>query len=386
MAASAEEHASRAAGSVRVPCVQEEESVPTILQNLGDLRMQAEAVLRSRETGMGPAAAAAAAAAAAVVQREAPREAQREAPMAAVVATGSSYGEEGERRRRPSDERREEERLREEEKLRGEEQRRREEERQREEEKRKEQAEQAARELAARERNLAEREQRLADREADAYTGLRAREQQLLERERQLSERERQSSEREERWRDQERKESQEIAERQAELANRWKECSDRQEQWRTQQLAENEEMKARAEGVAEFDRRLRAEEADAARRTKEQEERLSDLRQQLQERDLRWAEACKDVHVLKQHLPKTRFSPRGNKENQELLRQLEEQQGRMHEIKRKPTSWGQGGSPSESGMLATPARSSEGGRSSLDSQAGESLEDPSNTSINSSA
>mmetsp|Transcript_78323 Transcript_78323/g.254418 ORF Transcript_78323/g.254418 Transcript_78323/m.254418 type:complete len:819 (-) Transcript_78323:361-2817(-) len=64
MAASAEEHASRAAGSVRVPCVQEEESVPTILQNLGDLRMQAEAVLRSRETGMGPAAAAAAAASA----------------------------------------------------------------------------------------------------------------------------------------------------------------------------------------------------------------------------------------------------------------------------------------------------------------------------------
>ena len=52
------------------------------------------------------------------------------------------------------------------------------------------------------------------------------------------------------------------------------------------------------------------------------------------------WHEAAKDATViLKPHL-KPRLSPRG-KENLELQRQLEEQRGLMHKIKRKQEGGG---------------------------------------------
>lgn len=54
------------------------------------------------------------------------------------------------------------------------------------------------------------------------------------------------------------------------------------------------------------------------------------------------WHEAAKDATViLKPHL-KPRLSPRG-KENMELQRQLEEQRGLMHKIKRKQDTSGLG-------------------------------------------
>ena len=55
------------------------------------------------------------------------------------------------------------------------------------------------------------------------------------------------------------------------------------------------------------------------------------------------WHEAAKDATViLKPHL-KPRLSPRG-KENLELQRQLEEQRGLMHKIKRKQEGGGLNG------------------------------------------
>ena len=61
----------------------------------------------------------------------------------------------------------------------------------------------------------------------------------------------------------------------------------------------------------------------------------MKELKRSLEERDARWHEAAKDATViLKPHL-KPRLSPRG-KENMELQRQLEEQRGLMHKIKRR--------------------------------------------------
>jgi len=294
------------------------ESMPTILRGLGELRVEAEAVLRARETsgpvrdtgqkardrdrGNAPSGGALSAA---------------EAGVALGGGSGSSgshegvfgtcSGGDGGRWRRPSEEV----------------------------ERRREQVEQSARELANRERDLATREQRLAEREADVHVSLRAREQQLAAREQKLSERE-------ETWRSQQVAERQELSERQAELADRWRELSDRQEQWRTQQMAEREELEARSVELDQAAAQIREDELRSSARIKEQEDRLRELQRQLNERDMRWAEACKDAHIVKQHLPKRRFSPRGGKENHELQRQLEEQQLRMHEIKRKACSWEQ--------------------------------------------
>lgn len=164
-------------------------------------------------------------------------------------------------------------------------------------------------ELALRERDLALREQRLAEREAEVA----AREQRLGVRE--------------------------------ADLADRWKELTDRQEQWRQQHAAEAEELQL-----------SRTDAEQMASRLRDEEERLRELRRQLDERDLRWAEATKDAHVLKHHLHvhKPRLSPRGGKENMELMRQLEEQRGLLHEIKRKQGSWGSEGGGSPPGASGT--------------------------------
>lgn len=67
----------------------------------------------------------------------------------------------------------------------------------------------------------------------------------------------------------------------------------------------------------------------------KEQDDKLRRWQKQLEEREQQHIEAVREAEVLK---PKTtasnRRSPRGGKENQELKRQLEEQQSRMKEIK----------------------------------------------------
>ena len=77
-------------------------------------------------------------------------------------------------------------------------------------------------------------------------------------------------------------------------------------------------------------------------------------MKRSLDERDARWHEAAKDATViLKPHL-KPRLSPRG-KENMELQRQLEEQRGLMHKIKRNKDSW-------------VPAPEEDGGRCHRDS------------------
>ncbi|CAE7402826.1 unnamed protein product [Symbiodinium natans] len=87
-------------------------------------------------------------------------------------------------------------------------------------------------------------------------------------------------------------------------------------------------DLHCRAADLDQHEAKLRAE-----------EERCRELKRCLDERDARWHEAAKDASVvLKPHL-KPRLSPRG-KENVELQRQLEEQRGLMHKIKRKQDSW----------------------------------------------
>lgn len=67
----------------------------------------------------------------------------------------------------------------------------------------------------------------------------------------------------------------------------------------------------------------------------KDQEERLRRWQKQLEEREQQHIEAVKEAEVLKLKLnPGSRRSPRAGKENQELKRQIEEQQTRMKEIK----------------------------------------------------
>lgn len=193
-------------------------------------------------------------------------------------------------------------------------------------------------ELAAREKELAGRERRLAERESDVHSDLRAREQQLLERERRLSEREEQWRSHEEETRRQQSEERKEFTDRQAELTNRWRDLSDRQEQWRSQQLKDREELEALHSRLDQSEARFKEEESRASAQFKDEEERLREVRRQLDDRDLRWAEARKEQQVLKQHvsLMKPRISPRTSQDKQDLQRQLEEQNLRMHDIKRK--------------------------------------------------
>mmetsp|Transcript_146508 Transcript_146508/g.255576 ORF Transcript_146508/g.255576 Transcript_146508/m.255576 type:complete len:695 (-) Transcript_146508:212-2296(-) len=67
-----------------------------------------------------------------------------------------------------------------------------------------------------------------------------------------------------------------------------------------------------------------------------QEEDRLRTLRKQLEERERQHIEACREAQVLRQHPTSSRrLSPHSvGKENQNIRKQLEEQQDRMHEIK----------------------------------------------------
>lgn len=178
------------------------------------------------------------------------------------------------------------------------------------------------RELANREQRLAARERELATREAEAHAEFRTRERQVADQEQRYAEREEQLSgqekrlvQREEQLLGRERR----LADREAELAQLWEQCA-----------ASRDGMESRS-----------AELEQVARRLKQEEERLKEWRRQLDERGQRWDEACQEAVVLKICHPKPFLSPRLGKENRGLLRELGEQQDRMHEIKRRHASWG---------------------------------------------
>jgi len=178
------------------------------------------------------------------------------------------------------------------------------------------------RQLAGREQQLAARERELASREAEVHAEFRCREQHAAGQEQRFVEREEQLLVRSQRLADREELlmgREQRLAEREADFAKQWQELR-----------ASRDEVESR---VAEA-------EATAARLRLE-EERVREYRKQLDERGQRWDEACKEAHVIRQCNPRPRLSPRLGKENQELQRQLEEQQGRIHDIKRRPESWG---------------------------------------------
>lgn len=177
------------------------------------------------------------------------------------------------------------------------------------------------RELVSREQQLAVREQELASREADVQVGFRGREQHIVSRERRFLEREEQLVGHEQRLADREEQllgREKRLADREADLAERWEQFTSRRQEVESRS-AELEQKSARLE---------------------EEEEKLKEWWRQLEERELRWSEACKEAQVTKHYHPRQRLSPRRGKENQELQRQLEEQQSRMHEIKRKSGSW----------------------------------------------
>jgi len=186
------------------------------------------------------------------------------------------------------------------------------------------QAEHAARqrELVSREQQLAAREQELASREAEMQAGLRDREQHVLSRERRCADREEQLAEQERRLADREDQvlgREKRLADREADLAERWERFATRRE-----------EIDSQSSELERLGERLR-----------EEEDKLKEWRRQLEERELRWSDACNEAQLIKHYhpKPKRRLSPRSGKEN-ELQRQLEEQQSRMHEIKRKSGSW----------------------------------------------
>jgi len=188
---------------------------------------------------------------------------------------------------------------------------------------RRSQAEHVARqrEIVSREQQLAAREQELASRETGLQAGLRDREQHVLSRERRCADREVQLAEQERRLADREAQvlgREKRLADREADLAERWEKFATRRE-----------EVESLNSELEQFGARLRGE-----------EEKMKEWRRQLEERELRWSEACNEAHLIKHYHPKRRLSPRSGKENQELQRQLEEQQSRMHEIKRQSGSW----------------------------------------------
>lgn len=177
------------------------------------------------------------------------------------------------------------------------------------------------RELVSREQQLAAREQELASREVELQAGLRDREQRILGRERRCADREEQLADQERRLVDRETQvlgREKRLADREADLAERWERFATRREEF---EILNSE--------LEQLGSRLRGE-----------EEKMKEWRRQLDERELRWSEACNENHLIKHYHPKRRLSPRSGKENQELQRQLEEQQSRMHEIKRQSGSW----------------------------------------------
>jgi len=159
------------------------------------------------------------------------------------------------------------------------------------------------RELAGREKLVASREQEMAEREKATLSRLDQREGQLFTQQQRLHEREEHIADRERR-----------IADREADLVERWDQLSARRE---------------------EFDGR-NTELEQGLLRLRDDEEKLREQRRALEEREMRFAEAAKEAHLLKHYQGRPRFSPRVGKENHELLRQLEEQQCRMQSIKRE--------------------------------------------------
>jgi chromosome segregation ATPase len=163
---------------------------------------------------------------------------------------------------------------------------------------------------------LAAREQRLADREAAIDLAF----QQFLERE-------------------------QRLADRDKDVNAQWKELKERDEQWRARQRTEQEELDVRFAELDEKTNRLREEEERTTTRLKAEEERLKEVRKQLDERKMRWMEACREANAVTQHVAKPRLTPRdgrSGKENVHLQKQLEEQANHMNQIKRQHGSWGE--------------------------------------------
>ncbi|CAE7711479.1 unnamed protein product [Symbiodinium sp. CCMP2456] len=169
---------------------------------------------------------------------------------------------------------------------------------------------------------------------------LRMREERLEGRERNVTARESDLVSREKR-----------VADREADLAKMFDRLTEREEQQRKESQSRLAELSSKEEGLKlqlqdarDRNADLHCRQADldqreAKLRAEEERERCRDLKRGLDERDARWHEAAKDASlVLKPHL-KPRMSPRG-KENVELQRQLEEQRGLMHKIKRKQDSW----------------------------------------------
>ena len=143
------------------------------------------------------------------------------------------------------------------------------------------------------------------------------------------------------------------VADREADLAKMFDRLTEREEhhrqdsQVRANDLAsQKDELQAEALQLKNRCADLDCRSADLDQREvklKAEEDRCKELKRNLDERDARWHEAAKDATViLKPHL-KPRLSPRG-KENMELQRQLEEQRGLMHKIKRKQDSWAESG------------------------------------------
>ncbi|CAE7688149.1 unnamed protein product [Symbiodinium necroappetens] len=142
------------------------------------------------------------------------------------------------------------------------------------------------------------------------------------------------------------------VADREADLAKMFDRLTEREEQQRKESQSRLAELSSKEEGLKlqlqdarNRNADLHCRQADLDQREaklRAEEERCRDLKRGLDERDARWHEAAKDASlVLKPHL-KPRMSPRG-KENVELQRQLEEQRGLMHKIKRKQDSWAEG-------------------------------------------
>lgn len=171
-------------------------------------------------------------------------------------------------------------------------------------------------ELAGREKLVASREQELAAREKAMLNSNLEREQQILSQKQQLEQREAQLFSLQQRLQEQQEQlavQQSRLAARESELVDRWDQLSNKRE-----------ELEGRA---ADLEQRLS--------QLRDEEDKARDQRRQMEEREMRWGEATKEAQLLKHYQGRPRFSPRIGKENHELMRQLEEQQCRMHAIKR---------------------------------------------------
>eukprot|EP00929_Paragymnodinium_shiwhaense_P044960 TRINITY_DN23031_c0_g1_i1.p1 TRINITY_DN23031_c0_g1~~TRINITY_DN23031_c0_g1_i1.p1 ORF type:complete len:644 (-),score=142.81 TRINITY_DN23031_c0_g1_i1:137-2068(-) len=193
-----------------------------------------------------------------------------------------------------------------------------------------------------REKEAAQRDSALSSREksceelSDAVEAQRKRELEMSLREQRLNDRESRLAEREERF-----------ADREAGALREHRE-------WAEQERAKQETwLHDRESRLGDWEAELRCRERDL----RSDEEKLRNERKQLDERERRQREAANEAHVIKKHVlglrnsraervsPRTscgletsllsEFSAVASKENMDLRRQLEEQQDRMHEIKR---------------------------------------------------